>query len=113
MKNLILLLSFLTLFQSCSSYKSVDYNSIATDKNQKVEVEMLDRTKFKGQLISKDERSMILENDGKSQTILKEEIYEVKVVKFSALKTAGNILNAAAWVAAGAGIFILIAISGL
>ena len=53
MKNLILLLSFSILFQSCSSYKSVDYSSITTDKIDKIEVEMLDRTTFKGQLVSK------------------------------------------------------------
>jgi len=49
-----------------------------------VEVEMLDRTNFKGQLVSKDETTMTLEDNGSTQTILVEEIYEVKVVKFSA-----------------------------
>ena len=111
MKNLVLLLSFSILFQSCSSYKSVDYSSITTDKIDKIEVEMLDRTTFKGQLVSKDETTMILENNRGTQTILAKDIYEVKVVKFSVLKTAGGIVKAAAWVAAASGILVLIALS--
>tara|TARA_B110000003_G_scaffold221913_1_gene222018 strand:- start:537 stop:872 length:336 start_codon:yes stop_codon:yes gene_type:complete len=109
MKKIILILSISLSLQSCFSYKSADYNSIAADTNQKVEVEMLDRTIVKGQLISKDEKSIIVENNGNKQTILKDEIFEVKVVKFSVLKTAGNILNTAAWAAAGLGILFLIA----
>ena len=35
MKKSYLLLSFLILFQSCFSYKSVDYNRIPIEKKQK------------------------------------------------------------------------------
>ena len=113
MKNLTFLLLVSILFQSCFSYKSVDYSSITADKKQKIEVEMLDRTNFKGQLVSKDETTMILENNRGTQTILAKDIYEVKVVKFSVLKTAGGIAKAAAWVAAASGIILLIALGGV
>ena len=111
MKKLLLILLISFLFQSCFSYKSADYNSIETDKKQKIEVEMLDRTSFKGQLVSKDETTMILENNGSTQTILKEEIYEVKVKTFSILKTAGNVGKTAGWLAAGVGVIVVIALS--
>ena len=114
MKNLFILLSFLILFQSCLSYKSVNYDTISSDdKKQKIQVEMLDRTKFSGQLVSKDDKTMTLENNGSTQTILKKDIYEVKVVKFSILKTLGNAAKGGAWIAAAAGIYILIVLSGV
>ena len=114
MKNLFILLSFLILFQSCFSYKSVNYDTISSDdKKQKIQVEMLDRTKFSGQLVSKDDKTMTLENNGSTQTILKKDIYEVKVVKFSILKTLGNAAKGGAWIAAAAGIYILIVLSGV
>ena len=114
MKNLFILLSFLILFQSCFSYKSVNYDTISSDdKKQKIQVEMLDRTKFSGQLVSKDDKIMTLENNGSTQTILRKDIYEVKVVKFSILKTLGNTAKVGAWIAAAAGIYILIVLSGV
>ena len=114
MKKLFTLLSFLILFQSCFSYKSVNYDTISDDnKKQKIQVEMLDRTKFSGQLVSKDEKTMTLETNGSTKTILKKDIYEVKVVKFSVLKTLGNVAKGGAWIAAAAGIFVVIAISGI
>ena len=114
MKNLFILLSFLILFQSCFSYKSVNYDTISSDdKKQKIQVEMLDRTKLSGQLVSIDDKTMTLENNGSTQTILKKDIYEVKVVKFSILKTLGNTAKGGAWIAAAAGIYILIVLSGV
>ena len=114
MKKLFILLSFLILFQSCFSYKSVNYDTISDDnKKQKIQVEMLDRTKFSGQLVTKEEKTMTLETNGSTQTILKKDIYEVKVVKFSVLKTLGNVAKGGAWIAAAAGIFVVLAISGI
>ena len=114
MKKLLILLSFFILFQSCFSYKSVSYDTISSDnKKQKIQVEMLDRSKFSGQLVSKDDKTMTLENNGSTQTILKKDIYEVKVVKFSILKTLGNTAKGGAWIAAAAGIYILIVLSGV
>ncbi|MDB4168364.1 hypothetical protein N9601_07925, partial [Polaribacter sp.] len=57
MKNfsLLLLLLLSILFQSCFSYKSIDYNNISIEKKQKVEINKLDRTSVQGQLISKNE----------------------------------------------------------
>ena len=86
MKNLTLLLSISILFQSCFSYKTVDYNNIAIEKKQKLEVLMLNKTSVKGQLVSK---TMILETKDGQGTIAIEEIRDVKVRKFSFLKSAG------------------------
>lgn len=114
MKNLFILFSLLILFQSCFSYKSVNYDTISNDnKKEKIQVEMLDRTKFSGQLVAKDDKTMILETNGSTQTILKKDVYEVKVVKFSILKTLGNVAKGGAWIAAGAGILFIYALSGL
>ena len=114
MKKIIYIFAFSILFQSCFSYKSVNYDTISNDnKKQKIQVEMLDRTKFSGQLVSKDDKTMILETNGSTQTILKKDVYEVKVVKFSILKTLGNVAKGGAWIAAGAGILFIYALSGL
>jgi len=107
MKNLTLLLSISILFQSCFSYKSVDYNNITADKKQMIEIQTVDRTNVKGVLVSIDENSMTLENNGATQTIPKEEIYDLKVKKFSALKTLGGVAKTGAWVAAAGGLLIL------
>ena len=89
MKKLLPILIFSFLFQSCFSYKSVNYSDIKNEKKQKFEVSKLDKTEFKGRLISIDENKMILECKGQNQTILKDEIYDLNVRKFSVLKTAG------------------------
>ena len=89
MKKLLFLLAFSILFQSCYSYKSIDYNNIETNKKQKLEVLMLNKTSMKGQLVSKNEKTMILELKDGQGAIPVEQIYAVKVRKFSLLKTAG------------------------
>ena len=89
MKKLLPILIFSFLFQSCFSYKSVNYSDIKNEKKQKFEVSKLDKTEFKGRLISIDENKMILECKGQNQTILKDEIYDLNVRKFSVLKTVG------------------------
>ena len=111
-KSIVFSLSFLILFQSCFSYRTVNYSEISNDKKQKVELEMLDRTKFSGQLVSTDDRTITLLNDGIEQKVLKKDIYEIKIKKFSVLKTLGNIARGGAWVAASAGIFFIIILSG-
>jgi len=110
-KSVVFTLSFLILFQSCFSYRTVNYSEVSNDKKQKVEVEMLDRTKFSGQLVSTDDRTITLLNDGIEQKVLKKDIYEIKIKKFSVLKTLGNIARGGAWVAASAGIFFIIILS--
>ena len=90
MKKFSLLLLLLSiLFQSCFSYKTVDYNNIEIDKKQKIEVLMLNKTSVKGQLVSKNEKTIILETKDGQGTIPLEEIYDVKVRKFAFLKTLG------------------------
>ena len=90
MKKFSLLLLLLSiLFQSCFSYKTVDYNNIEIDKKQKIEVLMLNKTSVKGQLASKNEKTIILETKDGQGTIPLEEIYDVQVRKFAFLKTLG------------------------
>ena len=109
MKNLTLLLSISILFQSCLSYKTVDYNNIeANNKERMIQIQTVDRTNVRGVLIFKDENSMTLENNGATQTIPKEEIYDLKVKKFSALKTLGGVAKTAAWFAAAVGLIFAI-----
>ena len=89
MKKLLFLLSFSILFQSCYSYKSIDYSTIEIDKNQKLEVLRLNKTSIKGRLVSKNEKTIILQTKNGQGTIPMEEVYNVKVKEFSLLKTAG------------------------
>jgi len=84
-----ILFSFSILFQSCYSYKSIDYNSIEIEKKQNLEVLMLNKTSLKGRLVSKNEKTMILQTKEGQGTVPMEEIYNVKVRDFSLLKTAG------------------------
>ena len=93
MKKLLLLLLFSFLFQSCFTYKSVNFNDIKNEKKQKYEVLKLDKTNIKGRLVSIDENVMILENRNGNQTINENEIYDVKVRKFSILKLATGIVG--------------------
>jgi len=110
-KVVVVSLSFLILFQSCFSYKTVNFREISNDKKQKVEVEMLDRAKFSGQLVSIDDKSITLENNGIEQKVLKKDIYEIKIKKFSIFKSLKNIAKAGAWAAATAGILFIYALS--
>ena len=87
---LLLLLLLSILFQSCYSYKTVDYNKIAIEKKQNFEVLGVGGTNIKGRLVSKNEQLMILENNGQLQEISVDEIYEVKVRKISIWKTVGR-----------------------
>ena len=90
MKKLILLLLFSFLFQSCFSYKTVDYNNIVIEKKQKFRVLGVEGTNIKGRLVSKNDQLMILENNGQLQEISVDKIDVVKVRKFSILKTVGR-----------------------
>ena len=58
-------------------------------KKQKVEVKGVGGTFIKGTLVSKNEQILTLNNNGQLQKIPVSEIYEVKVRKFSLLKSSG------------------------
>ena len=92
MKKIFLLLLFSFLFQSCFSYKSVNFDDIKNEKKQKFEVSKLDKTNIKGRLVYIDENMIILENRNGNQTINENEIYDVKVRKFSIIKLATGIV---------------------
>jgi hypothetical protein len=93
MKKRSLLLSFLILFQSCFSYKTVNYNSIPIEKKQKVEVKGIGGINIKGTLVSKNEQTLTIDTNGQLQKIPVGEIYEVKVKKFSLLKSYGLLVS--------------------
>ena len=93
MKNFSSLLLFLILFQSCFSYKTVDFNTIPIEKKQKVEVKGVGGTFIKGTLVSKNEQILTLDNNGQLKKIPVSEIYEVKVRKFSILKSFGLVTS--------------------
>ena len=110
MKKLILLLLFSFLFQSCFTYKSVNFGDVNNEKKQKFEVVKIDKTNVKGRLVSIDENTMTLENKGQNQTISKEEIYDVKVRKLSILKTISGL--GSTYVFIGIGALALLSLSG-
>lgn len=94
MKKLFVLglILFSFLFQSCSSYKSIDYDSAKADKYQKIRVVMIDGTKYNGMLVKKDEQNLYISTwDGTTFKIPQKGIYEVKIQKPSYLKTGGLI----------------------
>ena len=93
MKKLSLLLLFLILFQSCYSYKTVNYNSIPIEKKQKFKVKGVGGTKIEGTLFSKNVQILTLDKNGQLQKISVSEIYEVKVRKFSILKSFGLVTS--------------------
>ena len=99
-------MSFSVLF--FSYYYFSDLETKANNKEQMIQIQTVDRTNVRGVLLFKDENSMTLENNGATQTIPKEEIYDLKVKKFSALKTLGGVAKAGAWVAAAGGLLVLI-----
>ena len=114
MKKLLFLLLFSILFQSCYSYKSIDYSNIEIDKKQKLEVLMLNKTSMKGQLVSKNEKTIILQTKDGQGAIPMEEVYNVKVREFSLLKTAGlTVLIPIAAYVGGAIVFLILLGGGM
>ena len=90
MKKIIYLFALSILFQSCFSYKTIEYDNINSEKKQTFRIEKDDRTKIKGKLVSKDEKKIIIKKSGKTQTVLKENIEEIRVKKFSIIRTAAG-----------------------
>jgi hypothetical protein len=113
MKKLLYLLAFSILFQICYSYKSIDYNKIDTEKNQKFEVLMLNKTSVKGRLVSKNEKTMTLQTKEGEGIIPVEEIYNVKVRNFSFLKSVGLAVAVPILAYIGAVIVVVIILVGM
>ena len=88
MNKLIFLLIFSIVFHSCASYDTISYHNLTYQTLSKIEVKKHNKTRIKGRLISVNEAAVIVEKNGLTQTILKDEIYDVKVRFFSPLKTA-------------------------
>ena len=79
-------------------------------KNKNLRFQKLDKTNIKGRLVSIDENLMILENRKGNQTINENEIYDVKVRKFSILKTITGL--GSSYVFIGIGALALLSLSG-
>jgi len=78
------------LFQSCSTYKSVEYNDIKNETDKKYKIVMNDKVKVKGTFVNKDDKNIYLQTrDGKTLRIPKEGINELKIKKPDVLKTLG------------------------
>ena len=88
MKKIICIFSFSILFQSCFSHKTVEYNNIDTEKKQTLRIQKDDKTKIKGKLVSKDDNKIIISKSGENQTVMQENIEEIRVKKFSIIRTA-------------------------
>ena len=88
MKKIKYIFAFSILLQSCFSFKTVEYNNIDTEKKQSLLLETDDRAKIKGKLVSKDDEKIIINKSGKNQTVMQENIEEIRVKKFSIIKTA-------------------------
>ena len=88
MKKIIYIFAFSILFQSCFSYKTVEYNNIDNEKKQTLRIQKDDRTKIKGKLVSKDDNEIIISKSGENQTVLQENIEEIRIKKFSIIRTA-------------------------
>ena len=88
MKKIICIFAFSILVQSCFSYKTVEYNNIDTEKKQTLRIQKDDKTKIKGKLVSKDDNKIIISKSGENQTVMQENIEEIRVKKFSIIRTA-------------------------
>ena len=88
MRKIVYLFAFSILFQSCFSYKTVEYNNINAEKKQTLRIKKEDRTKIKGKLVSKDDKKIIINKSGENLTVFQENIEEVRIKKFSIIRTA-------------------------
>ena len=93
MKKIILLLLFSFLFQSCFSYKSVNFDDIKNEKEQKIIIETIYKESIKGKLIYIDEKQITLKKSGELKSVSKEEIRNISVRKFSISKTAEVVIG--------------------
>jgi len=59
-----------------------------TEKKQTLRIQKDDRTKIKGKLVSKDDNKIIISKSGQNQTVMQENIEEIRVKKFSIIRTA-------------------------
>ena len=74
---------------------------------------MLNKTSVKGQLVSKNEKTIILETKDGQGTIPLEEIYNVKVREFSILKSTGLVVGLPIVTYIGLGLLIVILGGGM
>ncbi len=92
MKRVALLLSIIVLFQSCYSYKTVDYNNSVVKTTKKIKITTKDNQNIKGKVIQNNNTEIVVNSSKKrpSVTIPKSSIKKIQVRKFSFLKTGGT-----------------------
>ena len=96
MKKIIYIFASSILFQSCFSYKTVEYNNIDTEKKQTL-------------IIKKDDSKIVISKSGENQTVMQENIKEIRVKKFSIIRTAvGAAGTYAAALVIGAVVFLVL-----
>ena len=88
MKKVIYILSILILFQSCYSYKTVDFKGQELKSNMKVKIKLVSGNIIKGKLKEITKTDLVLKN----KTI---KIYKVEELKTKRLsKTKNSIIGA-------------------
>ncbi len=75
------------------SYDTISFQNLPYQGSKIIKVKKVDETSIKGKLISADKTSVVLENKGLLQTILKNEISNIKVR--SVLQQKAYIIGAA------------------
>lgn len=88
MKKIVFLLSFIFLLQSCFSYKTINSKS-EIKENKKIKIVKIDNHIIKGKIVSKNEKEITIISSNKRQplTIPISEVKNLKIKKFSYLKT--------------------------
>lgn len=93
MKKLAYLLSIIILFQSCFSYKKVDFNNYDFKKSEKVKIDLSNSKKIKGKVIDRNDFEIQLKSKNNTLKIPFSSIKKIRIRKFSILKTAGTVLG--------------------
>lgn len=91
MKKSIYFLSILILFQSCYSYKTFDIKNYEIVKPRKVKIELKNSLKYKGNIISYKNDTLVLKKIIGTIAIPIAKIKKVRKRKISWLKTIGFI----------------------
>jgi hypothetical protein len=93
MKRVAFLLSIIILFQSCYSYKKVDFNNYDFKKSEKVKIDLNNSKKIKGKVIDRNDSEIQLKSRRKTIKVPFSSIKKIRIRKFSILKTAGTVLG--------------------
>ena len=85
--NTILISLFFILFQSCYSYKKLDFKSNETHHHEQIKIKLKNSKKIKGLVIKTKNDSIYLQKKQKTIKISQTEIEQIKKREFSWSKT--------------------------